>query len=126
MREQVAKATDLDVLEDEIFSHLVTFFRRYYKEGDFISQRRYKEDAYAIPYNGEEVKLYWANQDQYYVKSADYLTSFAFHTGDGPNGQGAVPRVRFVFVAAETERETTKPSRTRSGASSCTRPRPWR
>ena len=107
-REQVAKATDLDALEDEIFSHLVTFFRRYYKEGDFISQRRYKEDAYAIPYNGEEVKLYWANQDQYYVKSADYLTSFAFHTGDGPNGQGTGPRVRFALVAAETERDNNK------------------
>ncbi|MFZ1768494.1 MAG: hypothetical protein WAU00_04805, partial [Caldilinea sp.] len=103
LREQVAKATDLDALEDEIFSHLVTFFRRYYKEGDFISQRRYKEDAYAIPYNGEEVKLYWANQDQYYVKSADYLTSFAFRTGDGTG-----PRVRFELVAAETERDNNK------------------
>jgi adenine-specific DNA-methyltransferase len=104
LREQAAKATDLDALEDEIFSHLVTFFRRYYKEGDFISQRRYKEDAYAIPYNGEEVKLYWANHDQYYVKSADYLTTYAFRTGDG-----AGPRVRFELVAAEVERDNNKP-----------------
>lgn len=105
LRESLAKATDLDALEDEIFSHLVTFFRRYYKEGDFISQRRYKEDAYAIPYNGEEVKLYWANHDQYYVKSADYLTSYAFRTGDGTG-----PRVRFEMVAAETERDNNKPA----------------
>lgn len=104
LREQLAKATDLDALEDEIFSHLVTFFRRYYKEGDFISQRRYKEDAYAIPYNGEEVKLYWANHDQYYVKSADYLTSYAFRTGDGTG-----PRVRFELVAAQLERDNNKP-----------------
>jgi hypothetical protein len=42
---------------------LYKFFRRYYHEGDFIPLRRYKE--------GEEVKLHWANHDQYYVKSSE-------------------------------------------------------
>ena len=28
--------------EDEVYNHLVSFFRRYYLDGDFISQRRYK------------------------------------------------------------------------------------
>jgi len=50
-----------------------TSSRRYYNEGDFLSLRRYKEGVYAIPYEGEEVKLYWANHDQYYIKSSEYL-----------------------------------------------------
>src|SRR5207249_3013221 len=59
-------AVDVTALENEVFSHLTNFFRRYYNEGDFISQRRYKAGVYAIPYEGEEVKLHWANADQYY------------------------------------------------------------
>ena len=51
----------MTALENEVFSHLYNFFRRYYDEGDFISLRRYKEGVYAIPYEGEEVKLHWAN-----------------------------------------------------------------
>jgi adenine-specific DNA-methyltransferase len=50
-------------IESEVFSHLYNFFRRYYDAGDFISQRRYKHGIYAIPYEGEEVKLHWANAD---------------------------------------------------------------
>ena len=52
-------------IEADIYNHLTNFFSRYYDEGDFISQRRYKDGAYAIPYEGEEVKLHWANADQY-------------------------------------------------------------
>ena len=51
--------------ENAVFSHLLAFFSRYYDKGDFISQRRYKGDTYAIPYAGEEVVLHWANKDQY-------------------------------------------------------------
>ena len=40
--------------ESEVYSHLLTFFSRYYDEGDFISKRRYKGETYAIPYSGEE------------------------------------------------------------------------
>ncbi|MFH3675573.1 hypothetical protein WAH59_20640, partial [Acinetobacter baumannii] len=28
--------------QSQVYSHLLTFFSRYYDEGDFISQRRYK------------------------------------------------------------------------------------
>ena len=35
--------------ENAVFSHLLAFFSRYYEQGDFISQRRYKGDTYAIP-----------------------------------------------------------------------------
>ena len=50
--------------EADVYNHLATFFGRYYAEGDFISQRRYTgggRAAYLIPYDGEEVKLHWAN-----------------------------------------------------------------
>ena len=67
LQERYNAAFDIEAAENEVFSHLYNFFRRYYSEGDFISQR------YAIPYHGEEVKLYWANYDQYYIKTSEYL-----------------------------------------------------
>jgi adenine-specific DNA-methyltransferase len=55
-----------EALEADIYNHLYTFFSRYWQDGDFISKRRYsRKERYAIPYNGEEVYLYWANHDQY-------------------------------------------------------------
>jgi adenine-specific DNA-methyltransferase len=54
-----ASSVDVAGLENEVYDHLYSFFKRYYDEGDFISLRRYKEGVYAIPYEGEEVKLYW-------------------------------------------------------------------
>ncbi len=71
LKAELAGATTVAALEDEVFSDLYTFFRRYYKNGDFLSLRRYKGDTYAIPYEGEEVKLHWANADQYYVKTTE-------------------------------------------------------
>ena len=53
--------------EADVYNHLANFFDRYYSEGDFISKRRYSSggrSAYLIPYDGEEVKLHWANADQ--------------------------------------------------------------
>ncbi|MBE7491703.1 MAG: site-specific DNA-methyltransferase [Planctomycetes bacterium] len=97
-------APDQGALEDQVYSHLLTFFGRYYQEGDFISQRRYGENAYAIPYNGEEVKLYWANYDQYYIKSSEDLKHYAFLVGP----ENARKRVRFKLVAASTERDNAK------------------
>ena len=69
LKTKVATSTSVDALEQEVYSHLANFFKRYYKDGDFISLRRYKKDVYAIPYEGEEVKLHWANHDQYYIKT---------------------------------------------------------
>ena len=60
--------------ESDVYNYLASFFERYYAEGDFVSQRRYASgghSAYLIPYDGEEVKLYWANGDQYYVKTTE-------------------------------------------------------
>ncbi len=81
---QDLKAKDASVrgheaLEASVFSHLYTFFSRYYHDGDFISKPRYsKRQRYAIPYNGEEVYLYWANNDQYYVKTAEHFHDYTF------------------------------------------------
>lgn len=96
LREQLEAQTDIDSIESEVFSHLYEFFRRYYSEGDFLSLRRYKAGVYAIPYEGEEVKLHWANADQYYIKTSENFRDFAFILADGR-------KVHFKLVEADTE-----------------------
>ena len=89
-------------VEAAAYNHLYTFFSRYYQDGDFISRRRYsRNQRYAIPYNGEEVYLHWANSDQYYVKTAEH-----FHNYDwtAPNGVS----VRFRLEAANVEQNNVK------------------
>ncbi|NCC60460.1 MAG: site-specific DNA-methyltransferase [Verrucomicrobiae bacterium] len=105
LREKLASTVNTTSLENEIYSHLYNFFRRYYKDGDFLSLRRYKKDVYAIPYEGEEVKLHWANADQYYIKSAENFRDYAFLVGEAPTeGQeDARKRVHFKLVDADTE-----------------------
>jgi len=87
--------------ENAVFSHLLTFFSRYYDQGDFISQRRYKGDTYAIPYAGEEVMLHWANKDQYYIKSGENFSNYSFKLEDGRI-------VHFRLVAADTAKDNRK------------------
>ncbi|MFC1814393.1 site-specific DNA-methyltransferase [Thermodesulfobacteriota bacterium] len=70
--------------EGDVYDHLYRFFERYYHNGDFISRRYFTRETsgkaapFAIPYNGEEVKLHWANADQYYIKTAEYFNNFTF------------------------------------------------
>lgn len=70
--------------EADVYDHLYRFFERYYDAGDFISRRYYTRETpgkaapFAVPYNGEEVKLHWANADQYYIKTSEYFTNFTF------------------------------------------------
>ena len=90
-----------ETVEEDVFSHLANFFKRYYEKGDFISLRRYKKDVYAIPYEGEEVKLYWANHDQYYIKTSEFLKSYSFKAGKGK-------KVCFELVEANTEQNNNK------------------
>ena len=93
--------------EADVYNHLANFFGRYYAEGDFISQRRYSSggrSAYLIPYDGEEVKLHWANADQYYVKTTENYASYVFTVGSG----GATRRVRFEIAAAANEKDNVK------------------
>ena len=101
------EAVDLDALEAEVYDHLYAFFRRYYSEGDFLSKRVYKPGVYAIPYEGEEVKLHWANADQYYIKTGEYLRDYAFRLR--PDDAEDPMRVHFRLAdAAEGEHGNVK------------------
>ena len=100
-RMKLEASVDVASMESEVFSHLFNFFRRYYSEGDFLSLRRYKEGVYAIPYEGEEVKLYWANADQYYIKTSENFRDYIFKLSDER-------RVHFKLVAADTEQNNNK------------------
>ena len=102
LQSRVAGSRGRDVLEIAIFNHLYAFFSRYYQEGDFISKRRYsKNQRYAIPYNGEEVYLYWANSDQYYVKTAEYFHDYTYKA---PNGI----TVHFKVQTANVEQDNVQ------------------
>lgn len=102
-QKQLAEGADLAALETDVYSALYSFFSRYYEDGDFISKRRYKEGVYAIPYEGEEVKLYWANQDQYYIKTSENFKDYTF-VFDGIT-------VHFRLVDATTEQNNNKESK---------------
>ena len=86
---------------NNVYNHLYTFFSRYYDQGDFISQRRYKGDTYAIPYAGEEVMLHWANKDQYYTKSSESFSNYAFTLKNHK-------KVQFRLVEADTAKDNRK------------------
>ena len=102
LQAQVAQSIDTESMQALVFSHLVTFFSRYYEGGDFISKRRYKDNTYAIPYNGEEVKLHWANADQYYIKTSEYFRNYTFIL---PTSR---KKVHFVLKDASTEQNNNK------------------
>ena len=100
-------AVDIGALESEVYDHLFGFFRRYYSEGDFLAKRVYKPGVYAIPYEGEEVTLHWANKDQYYVKTSEYLRDYAFRLR--PHDEKKPMRLHFQLAdAAEGEHGNVK------------------
>lgn len=84
VREALAAYGNRSNVEVEVYDHLYRFFERYYEGGDFLARRYYsaetegKAAAYAIPYDGREVHLHWANADQYYIKTSEYFTNFSF------------------------------------------------
>ena len=91
--------------EADVYNHLASFFGRYYGDGDFVSQRRYSSggrSAYLLPHDGEEVKLHWANAEQYYVKTTENYASYVFTAGGGAR------RVRFEIAAADNEKDNVK------------------
>jgi adenine-specific DNA-methyltransferase len=101
LRARAGGAVDLEDLKATIFNHVYTFFGRYYDDGDFLSKRRYsRRQKYAVPYNGEEVYLHWANADQYYVKTGEHFTDYRYKSGG--------VTVRFELVAADTEQNNVK------------------
>jgi len=108
LRERMkSDAVDLGALESEVYDHLFGFFRRYYSEGDFLAKRVYKPGVYAIPYEGEEVTLHWANKDQYYIKTSEYLRDYAFRLR--PDDDEKPMRAHFRLAdAAEGEHGNVK------------------
>lgn len=98
---EMANSVDIEALEQDVYSDLVSFFSRYYDNGDFLSRPRYKDGVYAIPYKGEEVKLHWANADQYYIKTTEYFRDYTFIL---PSGQ----RIHFKVMEASTEQNNNK------------------
>jgi adenine-specific DNA-methyltransferase len=104
LKAKLGEPVDLAKTEDAIYSHLYRFFSRYYDAGDFISMRRYKEGVYAIPYEGEEVVLHWANKDQYYIKSSENLRDYTVKLAEGDTA----PRLHFKLVEADIEKDNRK------------------
>ena len=101
LQEKAAGAASTPELETQVLNHLWTFFSRYYDNGDFLSTRRYsRREKYAIPYNGEEIYLHWANRDQYYIKTGENFTDYQWKAGD--------VTVLFKLVQAETEKDNVK------------------
>ena len=93
--------------EADVYNHLANFFARYYSEGDFMSLRRYSgggRSTYLIPYDGEEVKLHWANSDQYYIKTTESYASYVFRVDPSDRAK----RVRFEIAAADNEKDNVK------------------
>ncbi len=75
-------------MEPLVYNHLYDFFSRYYDTGDFIPKRRRSfapdgRDTYAIPWDGEEVVLHWANKDQYYIKTGERFTHYRWQSEAG-------------------------------------------
>lgn len=97
--------------DDELFDHLYRFFERYYDGGDFLSRRYYGRGEsgapYAVPYDGSEVYLHWANKDQYYIKSSENFRQFSVDlaqakAGDAELFTDATPRkLHFALVDAQ-------------------------
>ena len=86
-------STEREIL---IYNHVYTFFSRYYDAGDFFSKRRYgANERYVIPYDGEEVIMHWANNDQYYIKTTESFNKFSF----------AVTGLTVNFRVVETDEE---------------------
>lgn len=100
VRARVGTVRTTEARRIEVFNHLYAFFARYYQDGDFIPVRRYgSRERYAVPYDGEETLLYWANQGQHYVKSSEVLRDYAF-TVEGDLLADPC-RVRFVLTQAD-------------------------
>ncbi len=120
LRGKLAEGADLEATADEVYSHLLTFFSRYYQSGDFLGLQRstvHGRERYMIPYNGEEVKLVWANMDQYYIKSSELLRDYTFRIRKSDLATGELnlddlPQesiVLFKLVEGDIEKDNRKP-----------------
>jgi len=107
IKTQKDEAQAIDEIRLQVFNDLYSFFSRFYEEGDFVPQYRYsiKGHKYAIPYDGEEVKLYWANNEQYYTKTGLLFRDYTFKAGDY--------KIIFRIVSAREELGSKKATKER-------------
>jgi adenine-specific DNA-methyltransferase len=121
LRSKKERGSDINAAADEVYSHLLTFLSRYYQEGDFLGLQRstvHGREKYVIPYNGEEVKMVWANMDQYYIKSSELLRDYVFRVRRSDVMPGELPlgdlagevTVHFKLVNADIEKDNRKSS----------------
>lgn len=89
--------------EDRLYNVLYTFFARYYRDGDFMTQPRRSRDAkYTVPYSGEDVHIHWKSRGSHYVKTSEELRTYAY--------RDETWRVVFELRSAEEERDNNKGS----------------
>lgn len=118
-------ARDRTRLEKDVYENLIRFFERYYDNGDFLSLRYCARETpgrsmpYAIPYSGEEVKLFWANSDQYYIKTTENFSNFSFDLSkcslplfDNQEEQEELPTLRVHFRVVDATEETQNNNKT--------------
>ena len=87
-----------DELETRIYNHILRFFQRYYREGDFGYNDRslqsyqvdYPDEA---EYDGSDVLFHWKHKDSYYTKTGQGFYSVAFEI----DGQ----RIKYVVEQKE-------------------------
>lgn len=105
IRQQAQQGGGLLADDAQIYDHLYRFFSRYYDKGDFMSRRYFVAEndsralPYAIPYDGREVMLHWANKDQYYIKSSEYLANFTVDLAAAQKIAGQGGQAGFDFAA---------------------------
>ena len=109
IKEELEKYNDENPIDEiDVYEHIYNFFKRYYDNGDFISQMRYsKENKYVIPYNGKEVYLHWANKDQYYIKTSEDFVRYLFEK------KTLGVKVEFKVNNAELDKNNNKSDETR-------------
>jgi adenine-specific DNA-methyltransferase len=107
IKAQKEEIEHIDEIKSQVFNDLYNFFSRYYEDGDFVPKYIYsiKGHKYAIPYNGEEIKLYWSNSDQYYTKTGLLFRDYTFKINDY--------KVIFRTVSAKEELGSNKATKER-------------
>ncbi len=107
IKSQKEESQTIDEIKLQVFNDLYSFFSRFYEEGDFVPQYRHsiKSHKYAIPYDGEEVKLYWANNEQYYIKTGLLFRDYTFRADSR--------KITFRTVSAKEELGSKKATKER-------------
>jgi adenine-specific DNA-methyltransferase len=111
VKEAASQAPNTEDLERDIYNDLFRFFDRYYEGGDFVTKPRAGESTYMIPYNGEETKFYWANYDQYYIKTGENFKNYVFTNGEADSRRKTTVEFRLVEVETGVNNNQNKKGR---------------